>query len=470
MTTIDTGTELTDEAPVGRAIGTIAGRRTPTEVPVSRYVSPEWADLEMQRMWPRVWQLACSVDHVPEPGDYFEYELGPFSILIVRGDDGELRGFQNSCRHRGNVLCTGSGSGLSEIRCIYHRWSWTLDGKLREVPSRKGFGALRNDDYPLIPVALDTWGPLVFVNLDADAEPLDEFLEIIPELTEWADVDRFVCEADVTVPLPCNWKTLIEAFCETYHVQGIHREMLASVDDVNSVNRLYGRHGSLFQPYGIPSPRLRDGASDQEVWESIIVTQGARYGQNSEDPGPVPPIPESGTMRDLLQRLLLERAGGEGRDLTHLTQSQQLDLFQFSLFPNTSVIVMCDRITCLRARPGATPDDAFMDIVSFNRLPDGEERAANRPLQLTLPADDARINLVFDQDISNLLRAQRGLHQPGLTHLALSREEMRIINLHCNLDDWCGTTDIAPAARAEIDELRAAGRAEHAPTGLEPVG
>ena len=111
-----------------------------------------------------------------------EYSVGNLSVLIVRGDDGVLRGFQNVCRHRGNVLCTGSGSGLTKLRCIYHRWSWTLDGKLREVPSRRGFGALRNDDYPLFPVQVGTWGPLVFVNLDLDAEPLDEYLEAIPGL------------------------------------------------------------------------------------------------------------------------------------------------------------------------------------------------------------------------------------------------------------------------------------------------
>ena len=131
-----------------------------------------------------------------------------------------------------------------------------------EVPSRKGFGALRNDDYPLFPVQVGTWGPLVFVNLDLDAEPLDEYLEAIPGLLEWARMDEYACAYDLTVPLPCNWKTLIEAFSETYHVQGIHREMLPSCDDVNSVNRLYGRHGSLHQPYGVSSPRLRDGATD----------------------------------------------------------------------------------------------------------------------------------------------------------------------------------------------------------------
>ena len=84
----------------------------PTLVPAERYYSPAFAALEAERMWPRVWQLACMVDHISAPGDYFEYRCGPYAVLIVRDDDGEIRAFQNVCRHRGNSLCTGSGSEI----------------------------------------------------------------------------------------------------------------------------------------------------------------------------------------------------------------------------------------------------------------------------------------------------------------------------------------------------------------------
>ena len=240
MTTTTDGTRdvLTDSAPVGSTIGHVRQGRTPTRIPTSRYISSEWAELEAERLWPRVWQLACTTQHVSRPGDYHEYRVGGLSVLLVRGDDDELRAFQNVCLHRGNPLCVGGGAGLSEIRCGYHRWCWDLEGSLREVPSRKGFGVLRNEDYPLIPVRVDTWDGLVFVNLDLDAEPLGEFLGEIPDDISWLDLDSFVCRYGVTVPLPCNWKTLIEAFSETYHVQGIHREMLPMCDDVNSPNAL----------------------------------------------------------------------------------------------------------------------------------------------------------------------------------------------------------------------------------------
>ena len=78
-------------------------RRTATRRPTSR-------EREIDRLWPRVWQLACTLDHVANAGDWYEYRLGQYSVLIVRGDDGELRAFQNACRHRGSALCAGSGS------------------------------------------------------------------------------------------------------------------------------------------------------------------------------------------------------------------------------------------------------------------------------------------------------------------------------------------------------------------------
>jgi choline monooxygenase len=78
------------------------------QVPAERYTSAAFAARELADMWPKVWVVACTLDHVAEAGDVFEHRLGPYSTLVVRGDDGELRAFQNTCRHRGNALCTGS--------------------------------------------------------------------------------------------------------------------------------------------------------------------------------------------------------------------------------------------------------------------------------------------------------------------------------------------------------------------------
>jgi len=406
-------------------------------VPASRYISSEWAALEAERLWPHVWQLACSVDHVRDAGDWYEYTCGPLSVMLVRGDDGVLRAFQNVCLHRGNELCHGSGTGREEIRCVYHRWCWNLDGRLREIPSRKGFGVIRNDEYSLRPVQVDTWGPLVFVNLDPAAEPLAEFLAPVPTETAWLRPDEYACRAIVTIPLPCNWKTGIDAFSETYHVQGIHRQMIPSTDDVNGPQEVWARHGRLNQPYGIASPRLRGGASDQEIWESFCATQGERVGQSGrEDPGPVPARRDGESVRSMLARMIRDRSAEEHVDLGAFDDAEVTDLHQYNCFPNISPVFLVDSLAVVRTRPGSTPDDCFLDLWFLSRTPAGQERA--RPADVTMDAETADVGGVFNQDIANLRRVQRGLHQPGFTHLTLSREEMRIESLHRNLERYLG--------------------------------
>jgi choline monooxygenase len=437
-------TDFTDDAPVGTTIASVTRRRTPVRVPASRYVDPAWADLEMSHVWPRAWQLACTLDHVPEPGDWYEHTVGRYSVLVVRGDDGELRAFQNVCLHRGNELCHGGGRGMTEIRCTYHRWSWDLRGNLREVPSRKGFGVLRNDDFPLVRAAVDTWGPFVFVNLDPDPIPLAEWLAPVPDDVAFAGIDDFRCIALVTVPLPANWKTCIEAFSETYHVQGIHREMLPMCDDVNSPQEIWEYTGRLVQPYGLPSPRLRTRPSDQEVWEAFAEVMGGRMGIASRaDAGEVPPVPEGQTLRDVIaERVREHQRSLTGVDHSGFDTEQMLDLRQYNIFPNITVLVFPDLLSVIRARPGATPDECFMDSFAFVRRPADDASPRQVPRAVAATPDQPIFGLVINQDVANLQFAQKGLHQPGFTHLALSGEECRIINLHRNLERFVGVSEM----------------------------
>ena len=94
----------------------------------------------------------------------------------------------------------------------------------------------------------------------------------------------------------CNWKTLIEGFSETYHVQGIHREMLGMADDVNGPQVIWHRHGRLVQSYGLPSPRQGRPGGDEEVFASFVEVMGGRIGVDDDDGTPMPPIPEGDTL------------------------------------------------------------------------------------------------------------------------------------------------------------------------------
>ena len=407
------------------------------KIPVERYISAEFAEMEHARLWPRVWHVACTVDHVANPGDWFEHRLGRYSVVLVRGDDGELRGFQNVCRHRGNTICVGSGTGASELRCPYHRWAWDLSGRLREVPSRRGFGVLRNDELSLVPVRVDTWARLVFANLDVEAEPLDEWLEGVPGDIAWANLEEFRGAYSTVTPVNCNWKVVNDGFSETYHVQGLHREMLASIDDVNAPQRIWGRHSASYQDYGMPSPRLGRDVDDQDVWDAFVITQGGRMGPAYKDPCPAPDVSDGQTLRDVIAQKIRDHQATLGVDLSGYDTAQITSLSQYNLFPNTTVLVSADLFTVMTARPGPSPDEAELAIIQLDRAPSARAPASS-PVHITVPMDQADFGFVLNQDLSVIRTMQTGLHQPGITHLTLSSEECRIINMNRHLEHYLG--------------------------------
>ncbi|MHC9293169.1 aromatic ring-hydroxylating oxygenase subunit alpha [Mycobacterium sp. LTG2003] len=413
------------------AIGTPPER--PTLIPAERYCSPAFAALEVQRMWPRVWQVACTVDHVAAPGDYFEYRCGPYSILIVHGEDGMLRAFQNACRHRGNTLCAGAGSDLRELKCGYHGWTWDLTGALKRIPNRKGFGAVHMSDFPLIAAKVDTWERLVFVNLDAGAIPLLEYLEAVPRDIAWCGLDDFRCYATMTIDVDANWKTIADGYSETYHVQTLHPELHRCMDDVYAPQSIWGRTGKSESMYGVPSPQLKDALTDEEVWAAYVSTQGALMGL--EDGTPFPPETQPGqSVADVIADRIREFAAGRGVDLSWADTDQMMRLHQYNVFPNMTMLATADHLTVMTALPGTDPDHGQLVMTLMTRMPPGSPRT--RPADVRLSAADAHPGLVMSQDITVLAGLQRGLHQPGFTHLVLSNEERRIINMHRNLERY----------------------------------
>ncbi len=417
-----TGVAWDAESPYHRRIG------------VERYRDPEVLARELDRMWTRVWQVACSLDHVARPGDYYEHRCGPYSVLVVRGDDGELRAFQNVCRHRGNLLCHGAGEGLSELRCGFHSWSWSLRGELREVPSRRGFGPLRNEELPLLPVAVDTWGPLVFVNLDTEAPSLDDWLEGVPDDVAWVGIHDFHCGVTTVTPVSCNWKIVSEGFSETYHVQGLHPEMAESFDDVNAPQHIWNRHAVSYQTYGVPSPRRAD-LTDEVVWESFCLTQGRRLGLGVDEVVPMPALGEGETAHGALAAAIRAHQHSRGVDLSEFTDDDIMGLRQYNLFPNATVLVSADSFNVLVSRPSTEIDRAELFTLHFERCPAGGQ-PTKRPTDVSNPLDAQRLGLVFNQDVEVMSALQRGLSQPGLTEVVVSSEERRILNTHRVLEEY----------------------------------
>jgi phenylpropionate dioxygenase-like ring-hydroxylating dioxygenase large terminal subunit len=200
-------------------------------LPWSWYTDPSVLQLERERIFRRSWQYVGHEGDVPEPGSFVAASVGDVPVVLVRDKEDTLRAFLNVCRHRGSLVCEGSGR-RETLQCPYHAWTYGLDGRLITAPRGNREGGIDKDELGLVPLRLETWGPLLFVNPDADAEPLDDYLDGIPERVADAGIDlaalRFLQRSESE--LDCNWKVSAENFLECYHCPTAHPGFSAVMD------------------------------------------------------------------------------------------------------------------------------------------------------------------------------------------------------------------------------------------------
>jgi phenylpropionate dioxygenase-like ring-hydroxylating dioxygenase large terminal subunit len=204
--------------------------KAPT-LPWSWYADADVLRLEHERVFRRRWQYAAHADLVAEAGQFVATRAGDVPVVIVRGKDAQLRGFVNVCRHRGSVVCEGEGR-RETLQCPYHAWTYDLDGSLRTAPRTDREPAFDGEGLALLPVAVDSWGPFVFVNPDAGAAPLAQTLGELPELLAAAgiDVDTLVFHHRSDGEYRANWKVCCENYLECYHCQVAHPAFSKVVD------------------------------------------------------------------------------------------------------------------------------------------------------------------------------------------------------------------------------------------------
>src|SRR5918995_1382083 len=166
-------------------MATIADGRT---LPFDWYSDPDVLRLERERIFRHAWQYAGRTDQIADPGSFFTCDAGGVPIVVVRDKDGLLRAFLNVCRHRGSLVCEGEGK-RETLQCPYHAWTYGLDGSLRAAPRSDRESGFDKADLGLVPVSVETWGPFVFVNPDAEAVPLAEILGDLPDLLAGAGLD-----------------------------------------------------------------------------------------------------------------------------------------------------------------------------------------------------------------------------------------------------------------------------------------
>lgn len=216
------------------------GRRASrTTLPYAWYSDPDVLAREREGIFTRRWQYVAHTGQVPEPGSLAAGRAGHVPVLLVRDGEGELRTFLNVCRHRGAQLVDGEVR-RSTIQCPYHAWTYELDGRLRSAPRSEGEACFEPDELGLVPIAVGTWGPFVFVNPDPDAAPLEETLGELPALVASAgiDVDALRFRKRSTSSYDANWKVCCENFLECYHCQVAHPGLAQVLDTSEEAYRL----------------------------------------------------------------------------------------------------------------------------------------------------------------------------------------------------------------------------------------
>jgi len=253
----------------------------PIDVPAARYTDPAFLELERTHVFESSWLFVAHAQQLPKAGDYLMLDaldrMG-HPLFLLRGHDGRVRAFYNSCRHRGGPLVDQpSGSVAESLVCKYHAWTYDLEGHLRGFPEAKNFprGA-KSTCPPLKQVDCDCWGSLIFVKIASGGPGLREYLE--PVASEMDDLlgekATDVHLADVrSLDIECNWKLAGDANSETYHVPYLHRNSAAlGLDEKQTGQWLLPRgHSRMLVrfkfevPRDLPLPRFRGDTSLAEL-------------------------------------------------------------------------------------------------------------------------------------------------------------------------------------------------------------
>jgi len=234
------------------------------DISIERYISREFFAREVEKVWRKTWQVACRESRLRNPGDYFVYDIVNDSILLTRTEAGELKGFYNSCLHRGRALKRGAGRA-EILRCPYHGWSWKLDGEFDSAPCQWDFPHIAPETNKLPQVRVATWGGWVFINMDDAAPSLDEYMGVLPaHMNQWKHQQRYV-SLHVEKVIACNWKVALEAFIESYHAIATHPQLMPFQAIDNSQYDVWGDHVSrTITAYGVPNPTHADQFTEQD--------------------------------------------------------------------------------------------------------------------------------------------------------------------------------------------------------------
>lgn len=431
-------------------------------VSTDRYTSREFQARERETIWNKVWQFAGRADDLPKAGDWKQYRVFDQSYLIVRGRDGKLNAFVNACTHRGNTLCAAREGHSDVLVCPFHKWTFNLDGSLRGVARPDLVGPIDKASVGLVPVSVDTFAGFLFLNPDPDAAPLADYLgqEALDYLAPYHLDEMVPVGLNVREELDANWKVVVDAFQEGYHIQGIHPQMsdVISIDPTKERYNFIGDHHLVVSPFRV----VGDGFTPEQEVEGIRTRLPATYHGAAE----VMPLfdelvsayrskdgklefPEGVSGHTLLQRATREILTRRGVNVSGLCDAQMTDHYGWLFFPNFFLSVRAGEATCVVPVPheSGDPNKCVWHVMRLAWLPP-EHRAANRTelVEVEQPGSFPYFT-VLQQDYDQAPLQQQGLRNSGLKYMTLAQEEACIAKFQLVVDKYVEALPATPATK-----------------------
>ena len=335
------------------------------------YFDPEFFEAEKRALLRAAPQVVCHQSEIAQPGEWRSLEYLGDSVIVMRGDDGEVRAFSNVCRHRGSRLVDGTGGCAKVLTCPYHAWSYARDGRLVGVPHRHEYPGLRPEELGLVPVSLEKWRGFLFVALEPGAPSVAEMMapyeaEIAPyRFEELHAIGRVTLR-----PRPLNWKTIADNYSDHLHIPVGHP----------GLTRLFGRN-------------YRIEAQDHvDRMEGDLVEK-----------------PSANLAERAYQQLL--------PSVDHLPPTHRRKWLYYKLFPNVAFDIYPDQVDFMQFLPVSATETVIREI-SYALPDERREMKAARYLNWRI---NRRVNA---EDTELITRVQLGMQSPSYVAGPLGTSEV----------------------------------------------
>ncbi|MCX2723027.1 aromatic ring-hydroxylating oxygenase subunit alpha [Roseibium salinum] len=252
----------------------LMGRRAGYSLPQAFYTDADVFQADMKNLWQKEWIFAVPSAEIPKSGNYITLQVGAYPVIIVRGSDGEIRAFHNSCRHRGSRICSSAKGSAPKLVCPYHQWTYELDGKL--LWAREMGPEFKPADHGLKPVHCLNVAGMVFICLAAVAPDASDLQKQAARYLGPHDLGNLKVAYQSTITEKANWKLVLENNRECYHCSGSHPSLCRTFpDDPNLIgggDTAASNHGKAHvercEQAGLPSKYL---VSPSEQWRFVRI-------------------------------------------------------------------------------------------------------------------------------------------------------------------------------------------------------